>query len=189
MRRVPALGTLILCLCLLAVSGCAAKSASSSMTASHFTTDSISNIAHFAKESFGPLPTLSGAAIDEAIKRFAIHVPKSVARPEIDHDLSDRGRTSWDLFGRSVAVKLGPIAFTSWGLLGATLAHELEIHCQQNLMAISFKDALGIDAKNSAEKEAYAHELSNADRFGLSPEEIQRIRETLSAIEALDNNP
>ena len=56
-------------------------------------------------------------------------------------------------------------------------------------MAISFKDALGIDAKNSAEKEAYAHELSNADRFGLSPEEIQRIRETLSAIEALDNNP
>ena len=100
----------------------------------------------------------------------------------------DRGRTSWNLFGGLVAVQIGPIAFTSWGLLGATLAHELEIHCQQNLMAISFKDALGIDAKNAAEKAAYAHELANANRFGLSPEETQRIKDTLAAINALNAN-
>ena len=158
------------------------------MVSSPFAADSINDDDTYLKEAFGPLPTLSSAAIDEAIKRFAINIPKHVARPKIDHDLNDRGRTSWNLFGGSVAVKLGPVAFTSWGLLGATLAHELEIHCQQNLVAITVKDALGFDAKNTAEKEAYAHELSNAERFGLSSAETERIKETLDAIKALTTN-
>ena len=191
MRRFPTLGINALFFSFFALTGCSAKNASlpaSSMVGSPFATDSIYESDVYLREEFGPLPALSGASIDEAIKRFSIYVPKNIARPEIDQDLTDRGRTSWNLFGGSIAVKLGPVAFSSWGLLGATLAHELEIHCQQNLVAITFKDAFGLDAKNNAEKEAYAHELSNAERFGLSTEETERIKETLEAINALTNS-
>jgi hypothetical protein len=189
MRRFPFLGMSVLFLPLMILSGCSAKTAASaSMASSPFAIDSINHGESYPREDFGPLPSLSSAAIDEAIKKFKISIPKHVARPEIDQDNNDRGRTSWNLFGGSVAVKLGPAAFTSWGLLGATLAHELEIHCQQNLVAITFKDALGLEAKNAAEKEAYAHELSNAERFGLSSEETERIQETLDAINALTAN-
>jgi hypothetical protein len=181
MGRLTYLRVIILFASLFALSACAASS-SSSMIVNPFAPNSEMDSEYSARDSFGPLPTLSEASIDEAVKRFSIKIPKHIKRPLIDHLLVDRGRTSWNFFGGAILVKLGPPAFTSWGLLGATLAHELEIHCQQNLMAISFKNALGIDAVSAAELEAYNHELSNAERFGLSSEETQRIADTLMAL-------
>jgi hypothetical protein len=134
-----------------------------------------------------PLPgtPLAGqAAIDEALAHFAITVPPGVRAPRYAPDLGDRGRTSWKLFGGDPTVAIGPAAFASWGLLGSTLAHELEIHCRQNLFSIAAGDVLGLPTKLTAEREAYGYELRGAGRFGLTRPEIRQIAATLSQLDA-----
>ena len=76
-------------------------------------------------------------------------------------------------------VTVGPAAFESWGLLGSTLAHELEVHCQQNFTYIRLLDLLGLDGTLKAEREAYQHELSNAGRFHLGEVERENIKATM----------
>src|SRR5690606_25474533 len=74
---------------------------------------------------------------------------------------------------------IGPSAFASWALLGSTLAHEIEVHCHQNFTLIRLFDIAGWEGTENAEREAYAHELAHADRFGLTSDDRYSIAQTL----------
>jgi hypothetical protein len=76
-------------------------------------------------------------------------------------------------------VFVGPTAFSSWGMLGSTLAHEVEVHCRQNFPLIVLKDQLGLDGTVEAEREAYEYEIQNAGRFGLDHRDQNLIAATV----------
>lgn len=124
------------------------------------------------------MPEISQESIDIAIAMFGIEVPNPMNYPTLDTALLDRGTTTRDTLSGEAIVHIGPSAFTSWGLLGSTLAHELEIHCRQNLTLITTLDLLHLDGTGMAEREGYSHELKNARRFGLSHFDRILIRET-----------
>lgn len=124
-------------------------------------------------------PTVSQDSIDLALALFGIELPPSASAPRLDENLRDRGLTSRAAFMEKAEVTIGPAAFTSWGLLGSTLAHELEVHCQQNFLLISVMDAIGLDGTGEAERQAYIHELRNARRFGLGHEDAELIADTM----------
>lgn len=50
-------------------------------------------------------------------------------------------------------------AFTSWGMLGSVIAHEVEVHGNQDI---------GIMSYEQIESEAYLYQYNNAERFGLT---------------------
>ena len=110
---------------------------------------------------------------------FNIKVPANVKPPFFDPNLEDRGLTTLRGWGHKLEVSVGPAAFESWGLLGSTLAHEIEIHCNQNFTLIRAMDLVGMEGTFNAEREAYNHELKNAKRFHLSEIEQTNIKATL----------
>lgn len=124
-------------------------------------------------------PPMTQESIDIAIEMFHIAIPKNASSPTLDMKLEDRGLTTLNGWGKQLEVTIGPAAFTSWAVLGSTLAHELEIHCNQNFSLIRMKDMLGLEGTNGAEREAYMHELSNSDRFKLKDADQASIRETM----------
>ncbi len=128
-------------------------------------------------------PPASADAIEQALQTFAIDQPRGVSAPIYDETLKDRGLTSWSPLAGDVSVSIGKSAFASWALLGSTLAHELEVHGRQNLLAISVKENLGIAARRQAEREAYIYEIEQARRFGLSDREVANIAATLAALD------
>ena len=125
-------------------------------------------------------PEIGQDSIDLAMVLYGIEVPKGVTRPEFDRELHDRGMTTRGAFFGQARVTIGPAAFTSWGLLGSTLAHELEVHCRQNFLAIYLLDLVGLDGTGEAERQAYAHELKQARRFGLDIPDAEMIAETMN---------
>ena len=125
------------------------------------------------------VPAVSQQSLDVAMAVFGIDVGPNTALPLLDLDLADRGLTSrGGLSSRSV-ITIGPPAFSSWGLLGSTLAHEVEIHGRQNFFAISFLDMIHLDGTGAAERQAYQHEISSARRFSLPIDDKQMIAETM----------
>lgn len=128
-------------------------------------------------------PPFTEEALRDVLDEYAIELPLGVAFPRLDAALKDRGRTSWTPLAGDTEVSVGPSAFASWALLGSTLGHEIEVHCHQSLLLISFKESVGIDAKAQAERQAYLYEIEQARRFGLSRQEIDRIARTLAALE------
>jgi hypothetical protein len=124
-------------------------------------------------------PEPSQKSIELALVMFGIQVPASASHPVFDPALRDRGLTSRGAFMDKAVVTVGPAAFSSWSLLGSTLAHELEVHCQQNFLFIYMMDALGLDGTGAAERQAYAHELRNARRFGLAGADASLIADTM----------
>lgn len=124
-------------------------------------------------------PPMTQESIDIAIEMFDIVIPKNAAAPTLDMKLEDRGLTTLNGWGKKLEVTVGPAAFTSWAVLGSTLAHELEVHCNQNFALIRMKDMLGLEGTNGAEREAYMHELSNSERFHLREADQQSIRATM----------
>lgn len=124
-----------------------------------------------------PLP--SQESIDLAIEMYGIIVPPSAGFPVFDPHLEDRGLTSRATFMDRAKVSIGPAAFTSWALLGSTLAHEIEVHCYQSFAAIWLLDILKLDGVTVAERAAYAHEIAGAHRFGLGPADVQLIGDTV----------
>jgi hypothetical protein len=115
-------------------------------------------------------------AIKRAIKMFAISVPKGIGPITYDHRLPDRGLTVWR--NGKIRVTIGRKAFASWGILGSTLAHELEVHARQNFRLIAAAEMIGLPGKKWAERQAYDYEISSSRRFRLSQIEIQRIANT-----------
>lgn len=125
------------------------------------------------------IPVMSQESIDRALAMFDIDVPAGTIHPTFDQDLQDRGLTTLRGWGSDLEVSVGPAAFESWGLLGSTLAHELEVHCRQNFTLIRALDLLGMSGTQMAEREAYQHELSNARRFNLAAKERANIQATM----------
>lgn len=107
-------------------------------------------------------------AIDLAMEIYNISRPADAEHPVFDAELKDRGLTVKSSWLGKTQVSIGPSAFSSWGMLGSTLAHEVEIHCRQNFAMIYMRDQLGLNGTAEAEREAYRHEILNAERFGLS---------------------
>jgi hypothetical protein len=124
-------------------------------------------------------PELNQASIDLALSMYNIKIPDNVGKPHLDLSMTDRGRTTLYGYTGELEVAVGPNAFASWALLGSTLAHELEVHCRQNFALIRLLDSMGLQGTESAEREAYQHELNYRKRFGLSNEEVIVITETM----------
>ncbi len=125
------------------------------------------------------IPKPSQESIELAMTMFGIKVPVSASRPVYDPLVRDRGLTIRRGWFSQATVVIGPSAFSSWALLGSTLAHELEVHCTQNFMMISLMDKLGMDGTGTAEREAYLHELRFAQRFQMDQYDYRLITETM----------
>jgi len=72
-------------------------------------------------------------------------------------------------------VTVGPAALGDAGLLGTTLAHEIEVHL--NIQAAGgtwHKSSMG---RNLNEVQAWDYELKNSSRFGLSSDQISEIQQ------------
>ena len=121
-------------------------------------------------------PKVSQESINQAIKMYNIQVPSNTAWPVIDFAEQNRGLATYKPNSSpfTCLVTVGPSAFSSWGVLGSTLAHELEGHCSQNLFLIGLTET-----ELLAEQEAYSIELSGVDRFKLTQQEVQMIQEIL----------
>jgi hypothetical protein len=142
--------------------------------------------------------------IDLAMALFSIDIPENAIYPIYSLNLPYRGLTTGDAFLSAKQVIIGDMAFTSWGILGSTLAHEIEVHCNQSFLKIEFLNFLDLVIKYPeefilkiyasintppygnigfgaylAEKEAYTYEINSKERFNLSPEEVIAIRNTL----------
>ena len=125
-------------------------------------------------------PEWGQESVDVAMAMYGIKIPSHVEAPEFDANLEDRGVTIMNGWGQKLLVKVGPAAFESWALLGSTLAHEIEIHCEQSFLLIRLLDSVGLSGTLSAEREAYMHEITNRERFNLSEFEISNIRSTMN---------
>jgi len=126
------------------------------------------------------IPKLEQASIDLALEMYSIKVPSSALRPIYDANLEDRGLTIRHGYFRTAHVRIGKAAFSSWALLASTLAHELEVHCEQSFLLIAMLDGLGLEGTAAAEREAYRYEIKNAERFGLERFDANLISETLN---------
>lgn len=126
------------------------------------------------------LPAVNQSSINYAIKAFDIRIPKNIKGPFLDTKLEDRGLTLRRGLASDPIVLIGREAFSSWGMLGSTLAHEIEVHCRQNFLAIHLQNVAGFDGTGIAEREAYRYELANAERFGLASYDKELIRSTMS---------
>ncbi len=125
---------------------------------------------------FRPKP--GQASIDRAIAMFGIEVPAVAHYPQFDATIEDRGRTIRSVSDKKANVIIGSAAFESWAILGSTLAHELEVHCQQSFLMIQILDMVGLQGTHIAERQAYNYEIDNAKRFGLRDYEVSNINET-----------
>ncbi len=153
-----------------------------------------------------PIPSQEDLEI--ALALYSIDVPNYLSKPVFDPDLEDRGLTTGSTLHGPNSVYAGPAAFTSWAILGSTLGHEIEVHGRQNFLAIALQDdffrlvanisqsgfALASIVRTTdkpawnmcngcgtlqAEREAYGYEIANANRFGLSHEEVRLIRQVM----------
>ncbi len=123
-------------------------------------------------------PEVSQRSIDLAVEMYQIKIPAFTNHPKLDKQLNDRGITIKRAGNEYFEVFIGPSAFSSWGLLGSTLAHEIEIHANQSFLAIFFLEKLGFSATAEAERMAYDYELILADYFALSEYDRLSIAET-----------
>jgi hypothetical protein len=124
-------------------------------------------------------PSPSQSDINQALEAFDIRIPKNVKGPFFSSKLEDRGLTIRKGVMSDAVVYVGNDAFSSWALLGSTLAHEIEVHCRQNFLAIHFQNISGFDGTGYAEREAYGYELAHAGRFGLTVYERDLISSTM----------
>ena len=139
-----------------------------------------------------------------AMALFSINIPENVCYPTYSYNLPYRGLTRGNSFFPQKEVIIGEMAFTSWGILGSTLAHEIEIHGNQSFLKIEFLNFLYSYIQNNnkfiysifpsfeivpyenmglgsylAEKEAYSYEINSDKRFNLKIKEILAIKNTL----------
>ncbi len=157
-----------------------AFSSKNSLMAFSVGTPSQFSLTEGSRTKFEGKPSVSGESIAMALATFKIRVPKGVKGPFIDLKISDRGMTIRNGALSSMTVFVGQEAFSSWSLLGSTLAHEIEVHCRQSFLSIHFQGLVGYDGVGDAEREAYSYELTNAGRFGLSDYDKALIRSTVA---------
>lgn len=146
-------------------------------------------------------PSVTQESIDFAVALFSIDVQQTVKGPKLDSKLEDRGLTTGGVLSLQRSVTIGPAAFTSWGILGSTLGHEIEIHARQSFLKIITGDRLSKakwevrkfvgtifsklkptvqeefeeEGTWKAERDAYMYEVNSAKRFSLTEDELSSI--------------
>lgn len=141
------------------------------------TLSSKKQLTHLITSNPNPIPSSKSILI--AMKIFSIEGSKKMGLPSYDPSLKDRGQTVISEGGKPCQVKVGTSAFQSWGVLGATLAHEIEVHCNQDITFIKAFDLFGGLGTYFAERAAYKYEIDSKKRFGLATDEVKSIRETM----------
>ena len=113
-----------------------------------------------------------------AISAYSIKIPEHIQYVKFNKDLMDRGMIIGDWSNKNAKIYIGQPAFSSWAILGSTIAHEAEVHGSQSFLAIGLLDLIFNRGIISAETVAYNYEISNSKRFGLSKKEIAEIEHT-----------
>lgn len=131
------------------------------------------------EEPLAGVPTPGDEAVAIAMQYFGIQGPDGMPSPRFAPDFEDRGLTECTAWSRYCSVVVGPAAFSSWAVLGSTLAHEIEVHGRQSFLGIWLMDQLGLDGLIYAERQAYQYELAMAHRFGTSQQDLDLIRVTM----------
>lgn len=130
-----------------------------------------------------PIPEDRQKAIDQALEIFSIRVnPQTTVYPTYDPQLLDRGLTSQHGYLQRKRVTVGPAAYESWAVLASTLAHEIEVHCEQDFLSIRLLDMVGLNGTERAERFAYEHELAARERFGLVEGEVAMIHQIMEQV-------
>lgn len=128
-------------------------------------------------------PDVSQESIEIAMDFYQIKMnPNRCKRPRLANVETKTRGVVMTSFWRNLltipdAVFIGEAAFSSWAMLASTLAHELEVHCVQNVNNFELFDD---DLVSLLEKEAYHYEILNQKRFGLTPLEVLRIESTIN---------
>ena len=123
------------------------------------------------------VPSVSQESIDKAIANFEIQIPILTLHPKLDTSMeSDHMGEAYPILLFNICVpSIGPRAFKSWSTLGAILAHEVEVHCNQNAWKTLIDKVLGNDATPKLEREAYMYMITDSKRFHLTEDEINNI--------------
>ncbi len=151
-------------------------------------------------------PPHSQESIDFAMELYSVRTKANYDGPEWDAHLEDRGLTTGSVLGDDKHVTVGAAALSSWGLLGSTLGHEIEVHVAQSFLEVTVRDELSTswvtvrkalgslipslrpgarelfenDGTWKAEREAYMYELHQGKRFGLTPRELASIHQVMN---------
>jgi len=116
------------------------------------------------------VPPVSQESIIRAVNNFEIQVPMLSFYPslDIDMDKTHLGEAYSIPLLHMCVPTIGAGAFTSWGRLGSTLAHEVEVHCNQNWWRSSVEKLFLYDPNPMMEREAYTYTLLDSKRFHLT---------------------
>lgn len=119
------------------------------------------------------VPSVSQESIDRAVEAFEIQIPFNSLYPSLNMDMKKGilGKAQYYLLIHTCIPTIGPGAFTSWGKLGAVLAHEIEVHCNQNWWRARIDYLFSTDPTPILEREAYAYMLLDSERFHLTAQE------------------
>ena len=126
------------------------------------------------------IPGVSQESIDKAIKNFEIKVPLFALYPRLDEQMFHANGQAYlmSLF-HICKPTIGPGAFSSWGKLASTIAHEVEVHCNQNLWRAQIDELTGNSVVSKLEREAYMYTILDAKRFQLTENEIMTLTLTM----------
>lgn len=114
-----------------------------------------------------PRPKCGQEDLDKAMTYFSIAKPYVVKGPFYKKDEADTP-LGWILVHPMYTnrkVEIFCKAFSSWGRLGAILAHEIEIHGNQKFILIR--------PERDTEREAYLYPVYNRKRFNLTKFEVR----------------
>lgn len=107
-------------------------------------------------------------AIDKAIEHYNIDISGAKKVVYDKNHIGDAEALS------NGVVKVGEASLKSPGWLASSIAHETEVHVNNQLN--EGKWYTGPEGSALQEVEAYDYEIANADRFGLSDEEVEKLK-------------
>jgi hypothetical protein len=109
--------------------------------------------------------------INSAIAYYGINTTGTKITYNPDMDDGTRG-----LCWKNGRIEIGPAAFKyGLGWLGSTIAHEAEVHFQLQARKGIWSSSYDIPGVAAMEVQAYQYELNNAQRFGLTRDDIDAI--------------
>jgi hypothetical protein len=110
-------------------------------------------------------------AIDKAVEYYEVDISK-VKGGKVNYDAGVSGAAT----SHDGTVKMGTGHWRSPGWLASSIAHETEVHV--NKQAEKGNWYTDTDGTNLQECEAYDHEISNKERFGLIKNDVDELNKT-----------
>jgi uncharacterized Zn-binding protein involved in type VI secretion len=107
-------------------------------------------------------------AIEQAVKHYGVDISQAKT---VTYDPTVKGEAVTSNDGR---VRVGDKAFASPGWLGSSIAHETEVHV--NEQAKKGKWYTGKQGTAIQEVQAYDHEIANARKYGLTDSEVNDLK-------------